>query len=173
MKHSVSTSMCDDCGVAAPSPACWGFGGLHHFSVTQFPFQTTPTLWTSFGMEHSWKTTIYWWKAPIQFIINLFYFFLQVSHCWLQGRESCFHTCKSSYLRALVLPELRWNHTQPTHRGEPARRVGGKTVGPFPSLRPPQGTGSPTCPRSTASPTIFEDLGGVGTQLLVREPSFP
>ena len=88
-----------------------------------------------------------------------------------QKAKRYFLTCKSSYLTALLLSERRWNHRQQTQRRELARRMGGKTIAPFLSPWPPQGTGGPTSPHCKT--TIFRGLRGAGTQLLVHEPSFP
>lgn len=159
------------CG--SPVPSLLGIWGIaHHFSVHRFPFQTTTTpyglhlILSLFGEPRSTGGK----PQPSLLLIS---FLLPPSISLLIPNQSCFFpTCKSSCLTALVLPERRWNHTQPTHRRESARRMGGRTAVPFPSPWPPQGRGSPTCPHSTAHPTGFGDLGRVGTQLFVHEPSF-
>lgn len=142
----------------------WDTG--HHLSVSQFPFQTT-ALRTFFGIELIWKTTIYQYLIPTQFMTR---FFLPPASTQLliPRQKEMFHTCKSSYLTALVLPEWRWNHTQ-----TPCNEDGWEKSCPISIPAVTQGTGNPIWPPSTANPDIFKGLRDVGTQLLVHEPSFP
>lgn len=130
--------------------------------MPQFPLQTTTTLGTSFGTELIQKTATYWWKAPTQFITN----FQQLCESTpLLITEEVFHTYESSCPTVLVLSERRQNQTQPSQRRELTGRMGGKTVASFLSLWPPQGTGSPTSPPSTANPAVFwYQAASTGTQ---------
>lgn len=170
MKHSVSSSVCDDSGVAALFPVCWGFGDCTS------PFCAS----VSFSDNHHLVDFIWYWAHLENYNLlaestnPIYYSFFPSSSKYptanYKAKSDVFTAVKAAISQ--LLSERRWNHTQATHRREPTRRIGGKTVAPFPSPRPPQGIGSPTCPHSTADPTIFRGLGGVATQLLLHEPPF-
>lgn len=102
-----------------------------------------------------------------QFITH---FFLQPASTQLliSRQKEMFHTCKSSYLTALVLPEQRWNHTQ-----TPCSEDGWENSCPISIPEATQGTGNPIWPPCTANSDFFKGLGDVGTQLLIHEPSSP
>lgn len=167
MKLSMSTSCLSWlwCGSSVRGlQRVWEIG--HHLSVPQFPFHTT-TLRTSFGIELIWKTTIHQYPVPTQFITR--FFLPPASTQWLIWRQKeMFHTCKSSYLTALVLPEQRWNHTQ-----TPCSEDGWENSCPISIPEATQGTGNPIWPPCTANSDFFKGLRDVGTQLLVHEPSSP
>lgn len=166
MKHSMST-LCLWwlwCGSSVHGlQRIWETG--HHLSVFQFPFQTT-TSRTFFGIELIWKTTLYQYLVPTQFTTR---FFLPPASTQLliSGQKEMFHTCRSSYLTALVL-EQRGNHTQ-----TPCSEDGWENSCPISIPAGTQGTGNPIWPPSTANPDTFKSLRVVGTQLLVHEPSLP
>lgn len=91
------------------SQAAGDLGIAHHCSVPQFPFQTTTTFWTSFGIELIWKTTSYWQKALTQFIIRFFPSSSKYPTATYKAKSDVFTAVKAAISQ--ILSERRWNHT--------------------------------------------------------------
>lgn len=109
MKHSMSSSVCDDSGVAALFPGCWGFEDCTSLFCASVSFQTTTTFWTSFGIELIWKTTSYWQKALTQFIIRFFPSSSKYPTATYKAKSDVFTAVKAAISQ--ILSERRWNHT--------------------------------------------------------------
>lgn len=72
--------------------------------------------------------------VPCTSLLLIFSFFLQVPNCSFQDKKRCFTPVK-----AATSQHLSYQSEDETTHKHPAMRMGGKTVAPFPSQRPPKG----------------------------------